>query len=234
MQTSKYDNRVVGFLGMKGHGKTTLLKHFLALELQKNRNVLLYMPNDFLNYKENISKPFIKREIPMSEVGKFLYEKVSEMDGQACSIFIDELDMLKFTEDLDYLFRFSRNLRCNIYYTAKRTADINKLVVSQSDQLYILKHTEENDLIRLSKINKTLYKLVPKLDKFQAYIIEDRNVISKIEFNFHFPTLETSIKLNLTKIKDETEEIKQTNTIIENANLKDKTDLYKEDLVVNF
>lgn len=197
--TSNFENRIYGMLGQGGSGKTTLLKHFLALELLNlapDRDVLFFLPNDFLDSSRNLANLLLKKIITRNDFGTYLYEQIQ---NKKLSIFIDEIEMFKFTDDFDFVFRFARNYETNIYYVAKRTADINKIIVAQSHKLFIFKHTEENDLNRLKKINTRLYEEVAKLNKLEAYEIEDRQIKAKRKIKFNFDTLHKIIE---TKLKE--------------------------------
>jgi len=200
--TSAYNNQIFTMLGQGGTGKTSLLKHFLGLSLSNNnKKIILFMPNDFLDYELNYARLLLEDEIPASKIGSFLKKEIRQ-DGEK-ELFIDEVDMLPFTEDLDYVFRFARNHKTNIYSTAKSTADINKLIVRQSHRLYIFFHHEENDLKRLKNINTKLYNKVPELQVREAYVLEGRKLIDKIRLELEYDKLEKFIKDNLKSIEEE-------------------------------
>jgi len=184
--SSKGELKIYGIFGMGGMGKTTLMKHFLCQELKRRNKILLFMPNDFEDLKENIANEVFEERLDIELVPNYIKNEMTK--NRNISIFIDELDMLPFNKDMDFVFRFARNFQSKIVYSAKTTADIKKITIRQSTKLFIFKHTEENDLMRLNKINKKLYEEVPKLRKFEAFVINfnreiERKITLKLDLN---------------------------------------------------
>ncbi|NPA54085.1 MAG: hypothetical protein GXO21_05390 [Aquificae bacterium] len=183
--SSKGENKIIGNLGTKGEGKTTLLKLLLCREILRGKRVKVFFPFDYIyseyNYYKEISENF---EDDIDVLGQLIKRDVKE--GVVDIIAIDELDMIKFDRNMDFLFRFSRNYNVDILYTAKRTANISKLVVSQTDELNLFKHRELNDLKRIKEINSEAEKIVRKLNKFEFLKVKDFNLdgIYRIEVNF--------------------------------------------------
>jgi KaiC/GvpD/RAD55 family RecA-like ATPase len=203
--TSNYQNKNYLILGESGMGKTTLMKHFLYEELKKDKNLILYLPADY-HYKEvNLINLLLDEEAEEEDIPFIIKEKMKKSDKES-AIFIDEIDSLNFTKDLQFVYRFARNYKANVYAIAKSTADIHKIAVRQAQKLFIFRHTEENDLQRLKLINSELYKKVPELERFQAIVIEDRKIIAEIQLEFDIPKLdkliEDELKNYLKNIRD--------------------------------
>lgn len=199
--TSNYNNLVVGILGKRGQGKTTLMKHFLALELRKNRDVLMFFPNDYNHYSKNLYRLIISGEFKLDDVPAYLKSYMMK-NNRELSIFIDELDMFnERDENIAFIFNFSRNFKTNIFYVAKRTANISKKAVSQTDKFYVFKHTELNDLKRLRQINEKLFELAPKLQILSCIEIEDNDIKHLVKFKINFERLENEINYRLEKLE---------------------------------
>ena len=196
--TSQYENVIVGILGKRGKGKTTIMKHFLYQELKKNREIIVYFPNDFQFYEKNIYKLIVDGSLDFREIATYLKNKMLSNKGEL-SLFIDEMDMIENKKDLDFIFNFSRNYRTNIFYVAKRTANISKSAVSQTDKFYVFQNTELNDLKRLKYINENLFYIAPKLKKFEAVIIKDNEIDKFIKIKFDISKLQRLIEEKLKK-----------------------------------
>lgn len=172
------ENVVIGFLGMKGTGKTTFMKHYICQEIKKQREVYIFFPWQYLDSKRNFAvknmltaPPSIRRDI----VKKIRDTIADEKRTSPLTIVIDEITLLtkdnKASEILSQIVDFSRNYNTNILYTAKRTAIIPKMIVSQTDIFYIFRNTLKNDLEILKKISYELYYLAPRLkDQYSVEI----------------------------------------------------------------
>jgi len=174
------ENVVIGFLGMKGTGKTTFMKHLICEEIAKGREVYFFLPWQWLDSQRNLAEKNMLTA-PTS-IRQQIAEKIrdtiaNEKRKKELTIVIDEITLLtkdnKASEILSQIVDFSRNYNTNIFYTTKRTAEIPKMIVSQTDVFYVFRNTEGNDLERLKKISYNLYHLAPYLE--DQYCVEVRH-----------------------------------------------------------
>ena len=195
------ENVVIGFLGMRGTGKTTFMKHLICQEISNGREVYIFFPWQYLNSPRNftvknmLTAPFSVR----LEIAEKIRDTIAdEKRTDPLTVVIDEITLLtvynKAGEILANIVDFSRNYNTNIFYTNKRTAEIPKMIVSQTDVFYVFRNTEGNDLERLKKISYNLYHLAPRLK--DQYCVEVRHNQPKhiLYSNFNVEELDECLK----------------------------------------
>ena len=158
------ENRITTILGMKGSGKTTLVK-----ALTKNRRRILFLdPNheyrqglifrsfqDLLGWHklgEDREQRYICRFESDAEIEQAL-EFVWALRGWA--FVAEEVDLICSPTSIDETFsriiRHGRHRSIDVFAVSRRPAEISKLLTSQSDEIVTFMHEEDLDLDYLKR-----------------------------------------------------------------------------------
>lgn len=180
-------NKIITILGKKGTGKTTLAKELI---LKSDKPVLIWdflgeytgtlIATDLFQLKKAVEQVIIKKKketilVRMStasfpvvasivyEIGNFLF--VIEEASAICN-------PQYIPEELSFNYRYGRHKGIDLLATSQRPAEINRLLTSQSDLIYVFKFVEPLDIKYIKSIDHTYNP--ETLKKFAYHIIDTR------------------------------------------------------------
>lgn len=186
-------NKITTVLGMKGSGKTTLVK-FLT---RKRQRILFLDPN--LEYREGlIFRSFqqllqwhVRAEDPEQ---RYICRFESDADiadalafawsAQGWALVVEEADLLCSPQGIEETFsriiRHGRHRKLDLFAVSRRPAEISRLLTSQSDEIISFAQREESDLEYLRKRGFDPEKL-KSLQQFEYLSSQDPNTIHNLK-----------------------------------------------------
>jgi DNA helicase HerA-like ATPase len=182
-------NKIITILGKTGSGKTTQAEKCI-LEINKptiiwdfvgeyKNNIVV---KDFTQFQKAIEEILLKKKRLVISCREFkvnqfplICEIVYKIGGFL--LVIEEATAIcnpsYIPEELAFCYRYGRHKGIDLLAIAQRPAEINRLITSQSKEIYVFRFTEPRDIEYIQKID---YTYSPEtLKKFQYHKIEAGN-----------------------------------------------------------
>jgi DNA helicase HerA-like ATPase len=158
-------------LGKRGSGKSYLVKNKLMFSYTECRKIVIIDPNheyeglvaenfgDFVNwFREYEKSPFVKivcRFENDDDISRlFLQAKTIGVNYPVLYV-IEETDLFcdpyKIDEHFSKLIRHGRHWKASLICISRRPAELNRLVTSQANEIYVFQFSEPNDLLYLKR-----------------------------------------------------------------------------------
>ncbi|MBR9706071.1 ATP-binding protein [Candidatus Pacearchaeota archaeon] len=187
---------IIGSIGKQGSGKSYKIKEQLSILLKsgKFKKVLIIdpmgeynekdlkkhkLPNFKLidNLKELIDYMFANKEFRIVYQPLYIQDEITSI-GEAVYtlanvvLVVEEIDLIipqksKPSPVMLKLIQRGRHRAITIYWTTQTPAEVNKLLIKNTNTFYVFKVTEKNDLSYLTFMRSDLKEKIPNLAKYE-------------------------------------------------------------------
>jgi len=167
----KSDEGII-ILGKRGSGKTTLARYLIS-----TFNFSIFIFDVIGNYRDFKDKANYLLLNPRSEAPNLYFQKILE-NGNTFVI-LDEADRYEYSPELSDLINLGRNFNIGYLAIARRTANIHKDFLSNSNYSFIFHHSQENDIAHIIRSYAVNPEEITSLKQYEFLVFQNDDILFK-------------------------------------------------------